>query len=71
MSTPAFPYLLMPSVWASRNRARRRERGDLTRGLMFGAIGILGATRVVSGGRRLAARKPWNRSFRDYRASVW
>ncbi len=26
---------------------------------MFGAIGILGATRVVPRGRRLAARKPW------------
>ena len=26
---------------------------------MFGAIGILGATRIVSGGRRWAARKPW------------
>jgi rhomboid protease GluP len=26
---------------------------------MFGAIGILGATRVVSRGRRLAGRKPW------------
>src|SRR5215813_15157628 len=36
-----FTYLLLPSVWSSRNRARRRERGDLTRGLMFGAIGLL------------------------------
>jgi ABC-2 type transport system permease protein len=40
MSQP-FSYLLLPSVWASRNRARRRERGDLARGLMFGAIGVL------------------------------
>ena len=39
--TQAFPYLLLPSLWSSRNRARRRERGDLTRGLMFGAIGVL------------------------------
>jgi ABC-2 type transport system permease protein len=37
----AFPYLLQPSVWSTRNRARRRERGDLTRGLMFGGIGLL------------------------------
>jgi len=36
-----FTYLLLPSVWSSRNRARRRERGDLTRGLMFGAVGAL------------------------------
>jgi ABC-2 type transport system permease protein len=36
-----FPYLLLPSVWSSRNRARRRERGDAIRGLMFGGIGVV------------------------------
>jgi ABC-2 type transport system permease protein len=39
-ATRPFPYLLLPSLWASRNRARRREKGDLLRGVMFGAIGI-------------------------------
>ena len=38
--TRPFPYLLLPSWWASRNRARRREKGDLVRGLMFGGIGL-------------------------------
>ena len=28
---PPFPYLLLPHVWASRNRIRRRERGDGSR----------------------------------------
>jgi ABC-2 type transport system permease protein len=28
-------------VWSSRNRARLRERGDLTRALMFGGVGVL------------------------------
>jgi ABC-2 type transport system permease protein len=37
--TYPFPYLLRPSIWAARNRARRREAGDTTRGLFFGAIG--------------------------------
>ena len=32
----AFPYLLLPSLWASRNRARRRERGDGMRAALFG-----------------------------------
>src|SRR5437762_1616727 len=32
-----FPYLLLPSFWASRNRARRRERGDFPRARLFGA----------------------------------
>ncbi len=47
MSTPTptpspapFPFLLAPAVWSSRNRARRRQRGDLTRSLLFGGIGL-------------------------------
>ena len=35
-----FPYLLLPSFWASRNRARRRERGDFSRALLFGGVAI-------------------------------
>ena len=43
--TRPFPYLWLPSLWASRNRARRREKGDLLRSLMFGgiALGVMGA----------------------------
>jgi ABC-2 type transport system permease protein len=36
----AFPFLLRPSWHAARNRARRRERGDLARAAVFGAIGL-------------------------------
>lgn len=36
----AFTYLLLPHMWASRNRATRREHGDLTRALLFGAVGV-------------------------------
>src|SRR5687768_18367568 len=38
--TRPFPYLLLPALWASRNRARRRERGDLLRGILFGGVGV-------------------------------
>jgi ABC-2 type transport system permease protein len=38
--TRPFPYLLLPMFWASRNRARRREKGDLLRGILFGGIGL-------------------------------
>ena len=39
--TPApFTFLLAPAVWSSRNRARRRQRGDLTRTVLFGGIGL-------------------------------
>jgi ABC-2 type transport system permease protein len=36
----AYPYLLLPHLLSSRNRARRRERGDLSRGLLFGGVAI-------------------------------
>jgi ABC-2 type transport system permease protein len=37
----AFPYLLLPHLWSSRNRAQRREPGDLMRGLLVGAVGVV------------------------------
>src|SRR3954463_7036382 len=40
VKTPAFPYLLLPSLWSSRNRARRRERGDGTRAIFFGVLAL-------------------------------
>ena len=39
-TTRPFPFLLLPTFWASRNRARRRERGDLPRAIVFGGIGL-------------------------------
>ena len=36
----AYPYLLLPHLLSSRNRARRRERGDFSRGLLFGGVAI-------------------------------
>jgi ABC-2 type transport system permease protein len=41
-----YPHLLLPSVLASRNRANRRERGDLFRSLTFGGIGLLVAAAI-------------------------
>lgn len=43
--TQPFIYLLRPFVLASRNRARRWERTDITRGVVFGgvAVGVCGA----------------------------
>ena len=45
----AFPYLLLPSLWASRNRAHRRERGDLVRALAFGGIGLFVGLAIFGG----------------------
>jgi ABC-2 type transport system permease protein len=38
--TRAFPYLLLPSFWATRNRSRRREKGDALRATLFGGVGL-------------------------------
>jgi ABC-2 type transport system permease protein len=40
MTTRPFPFLLLPTLWAARNRARRREPGDSARLLLFGTIGL-------------------------------
>ncbi len=38
--TRPFPYLLLPTFLASRNRARRREKGDSVRAVLFGGVGV-------------------------------
>ena len=42
--TQPFPYLLLPLFWGARNRARRRDRGDAARAVIFGGIGLGVAT---------------------------
>src|SRR5689334_3887651 len=44
-----YPFLLLPSVWASRNRAHRRERGDSLRAMTFGGIGVAVAVAIFAG----------------------
>ncbi len=43
-----FPYLLLPVWWSARNRARRRERGDTSRALLFGAVSVLVALTIFA-----------------------
>ena len=43
-----FPYLLLPSIWATRNRAARRERGDLPRAMVFGGIALVVASAIFA-----------------------
>jgi len=62
----SFPYLLLPSVWSSRNRARRRERGDLTRGLMFGGVGMLVCWSLFHGAYWLTSQLESYEELGDY-----
>jgi ABC-2 type transport system permease protein len=65
MVTP-FPYLLLPSVWASRNRARRRQRGDLIRGVMFGGVGLIVCAALFQGAYWLTAQLESYEDLGDY-----
>ena len=64
--THAFPYLLVPHVLSSRNRARRRERGDLTRGLLFGAVGLVVCAALFEGSFWLAGHLQDYAELGDY-----
>src|SRR3954468_594839 len=64
--TYAFPQLLRPHVLASRNRARRRERGDLMRAVMFGAIGLLVCGALFQGSFWLTSRLDAYDELGDY-----
>jgi ABC-2 type transport system permease protein len=62
----AFPYLLLPHVWSSRNRARRRERGDFARGLLFGGVGLLVSAALFYGSFWLAGHLQDYAELGDY-----
>jgi ABC-2 type transport system permease protein len=62
----AFPHLLLPHVLSSRNRARRRERGDLTRAIMFGAVGLVVFAALFQGSFWLTSRLDNYEELGDY-----
>src|SRR5258708_24689511 len=66
MTTPAFPYLLLPSLWSSRNRARRREGGDGARASFFGIIGLAVGGAILGGAFWLTVLLADFSEFGDY-----
>jgi hypothetical protein len=62
----SFPYLLLPHAWASRNRMRRRERGDGARGLLFGSIALLVCGSLYWGAYWLTTQLAAYAEFGDY-----
>jgi ABC-2 type transport system permease protein len=54
--TPAFPYLLLPSLWSSRNRARRLGRADVARAVLFGGVALLVCAALFGGSFWLTSR---------------
>ncbi len=64
--THAFPYLLLPHIWSSRNRAQRRERGDLMRGIIFGGIGLVVCGALFQGSFWLTSQLESYEELGDY-----
>lgn len=61
-----FSFLLLPSIWATWNRTRRREKGDGTRATIFGAIGVVVAGAIFAGAYWLTGQLADFAEFGDY-----
>jgi ABC-2 type transport system permease protein len=61
-----FLYLLLPHLWASRNRMRRRQNGDALRASLFGAIGVVVCGLLFGGSFWLTRQLASYEEFGDY-----
>lgn len=61
-----FTFLLLPHLWSSLNRVRRRERGDLLRAGLFGGIGLGVCTALFAGAYWLTTKLAEYAEFGDY-----
>ncbi len=61
-----FPYLLLPHLLGSRNRAKRGERGDRRRAVLFGAVGLLVCWLLYRGSFWLTAQLASYEDLGDY-----
>ena len=66
MSTPPFSFLLLPQLWSSANRARRRERGDFMRAGLFGIVAVLVSGALFYGAYWLTSQLSSYEEFGDY-----
>ena len=64
--TQAFPFLLLPHVWSSRNRARRRQKGDVLRASIFGSVGVAVCGALFAGAYWLTTKLAGYEEFGDY-----
>src|SRR4051794_14560940 len=66
MTSRAFPFLLLPGFWATRNRVRRRQRGDAMRGVLFGAVALVVCLAIFGGSFWLTWQMSQYSEFGDY-----
>jgi ABC-2 type transport system permease protein len=61
-----FGFLLLPHLWSSRNRARRRQKGDLLRSGMFAIVGLVVCGALFRGAHWLTLHLTAYDEFGDY-----
>jgi ABC-2 type transport system permease protein len=66
MRVPPFPFLLLPQIWSSANRARRREPGDFMRGCLFAVVATVVCGTLFWGGYWLTTQLSAYEEFGDY-----
>ena len=66
MTPTPFTFLLLPHLWSSRNRARRRQQGDVLRASLFGGVGMVVCGALFSGAYWLTAKLVAYEEFGDY-----
>ena len=64
--TQPFPFLLLPHFWSSRNRTRRRQKGDGLRAIMFGGVGLVVCGALFAGAYWLTTKLAVYEEFGDY-----
>jgi ABC-2 type transport system permease protein len=64
--TQAFPFLLLPHVWSSRNRARRRQKGDVLRAGLFAGVGTVVCGALFAAAYWLTTKLAVYEEFGDY-----
>lgn len=66
MRPPPFPFLLLPQLLSSRNRARQIGRGDLLRVALFGGIALVACTALFLSAFWLTSQLAAYEEFGDY-----
>ncbi len=61
-----FPYLLLPALWSSRNRVRRRLRGDGLRAALFASVAVVVGLTLFAGAFWLTFQLQRFAEFGDY-----
>jgi len=61
-----FTFLLKPHIWSARNRARRRDRGDVSRAILFGGVGLVVCAALFEGAYWLTGQLEEYAELGDY-----